>query len=217
MPLPSLSHRRIVLADDDPAVIQTFAPPLEEQGLSVTKCSNGVDLQRLLADHATDFDAIVTDLWNMGTHQIQFIPMRDLPRLVQTYPYLHFIVFSCESYQALQYADAGVRGYVLKSDGVSALITALKHAFDTNQPDNVKMYISPSIEYKYRVSHQERHIIRDAAQGLSIEQTALRRHLSPKTVDTYRTRLMNKFRQSEDEPMSMTKVVAIALREGIIR
>jgi DNA-binding NarL/FixJ family response regulator len=106
---------------------------------------------------------------------------------------------------------------VLKTDGVAALKKALRIVFAAEQPGAVTMYYSPSVEFRYRISRRERDIIQDAAAGMSSEQSALHRTLSPSTVATYRTRLLNKFRQDEGEPMTMAKVVAIALREGLIQ
>lgn len=212
-----LTNRAVLLADDDPALLQRCRPHLEEAGLHVTTCSSGEELQRMLATRAADFAAVMTDLWDMGTPEARFVPERDLPRLVQAYPDLPFIVFSAEGYQAQQYEDAGVCGYVLKTDGVEALKKALRLALDTEQPRDVKMYYSPSVEFRYRISRRERNILQDAAAGLSHKQSADHLKLAPSAVATYRTRLINKFRQDDEEPMNITRVVAIALREGLIR
>jgi DNA-binding NtrC family response regulator len=88
-----LTHKALLLADDDPALLHTCVPALEEVGLRVTTCTSGEELQRTLATQAADFAAVVTDLWDMGTANARFIPERDLPRLVSAYPDLPFIIF----------------------------------------------------------------------------------------------------------------------------
>jgi DNA-binding NtrC family response regulator len=62
----SLSDKCILLADDDRALRHTFVPALEQAGLHVEMCLNGIELQRMLSERAADFDAVITDLWNMG-------------------------------------------------------------------------------------------------------------------------------------------------------
>ncbi|NJL57429.1 response regulator transcription factor [bacterium] len=209
---------QIILADDDPAVIHTFAPPLEGAGYAVTICTSGLALQRLLAQQVSNFAAVISDLWDMGSPEARFIPERDLPRLMQHYPDLPFLILSAESYQVQQYEDAGMYAYVLKTDGPLALVKALAHTIvQRGQPIGERLvFYSPSIEMRYRLSRQERQVLRGIAQGMSTQELAQWLTLSPKTVETYRTRLMQKFRTHEDEPMNVAKMLTIALHEGLI-
>jgi DNA-binding NarL/FixJ family response regulator len=176
-------------------------------------CLNGIDLQRTLSERAAHFDAVITDLWNMGEAATCFIPDRDVPRLIAAYSPLPFIVLSSEAYQVQQYEDAGARGYVLKIDGVRGIVKALEAVLLHEKP----IYYSPSIEFIYRISRRERQVLRLAADGLTIIEIARHLQVSEKAVEKYRERMFDKFRTEPDEPMNITKVVARALREGLIR
>jgi DNA-binding NarL/FixJ family response regulator len=60
-------------------------------------------------------------------------------------------------------------------------------------------------------------VLRLAADGLTIIEIARHLQVSEKAVEKYRERMFDKFRTEPDEPMNITKVVARALREGLIR
>jgi DNA-binding NarL/FixJ family response regulator len=167
----------------------------------------------MLSERAADFDAVVTDLWDMGSAEARFIPDRDVPRLIETYAPLPFIVLSSEAYQVQQYEDAGARGYVLKIDGARSILQALESVLLYEK----QISYSPSIELTYRVSRRERQVLRLAADGLTIIEIARHLQVSEGTVEKYRERIFDKFRIEPDESMNMTKVVARALREGLIR
>jgi DNA-binding NarL/FixJ family response regulator len=130
-----------------------------------------------------------------------------------TYAPLPFIVLSSETYQVQQYEDAGARGYVLKIDGVQGIVKALDAVLLHEKP----IYYSPSIELPYRISRRERQVLQLAADGLTSNEIAQQLQVSEKTIEQYRGRMFEKFRKEPDEPMNITKVVARALREGLIR
>jgi DNA-binding NarL/FixJ family response regulator len=96
---------------------------------------------------------------------------------------------------------AGLRGYVVKAAALAELILAV------NTVRAGKLYVSPSITDLFadgvpavplpktsyeRLSVREREVLRDIVAGSSSADIAERLSLSPKTVDTYRCRLMAK-------------------------
>lgn len=122
-------------------------------------------------------------------------------------------------HQALQ---AGVRGYVLKEAAAEELIDAI-HAVVAGQ-----RFFSPRVEseliedYITRPSNkeesglgalndQERAILQLVVEGKSSHQIAATLHLSPKTVDSYRSRIMQKL-NIHDIP----GLVKFAIQQGLI-
>ncbi len=115
-------------------------------------------------------------------------------------------------YQALA---AGAAGYLLKESASAEVVAALRtvHAG--------RRYLSPSIgmpEYSPRagrtplesLSTRERQVLQLVVEGKSSADIAGMLHLSPKSVDTYRSRLMKKL-GIED----VTALVKFALLHGI--
>jgi DNA-binding NarL/FixJ family response regulator len=96
---------------------------------------------------------------------------------------------------------AGASGYVSKDAAGSELLCAVKTVLSGQQ------YLSPSLTAAFssgcpnepgpkspleRLSPREREVLHRTAAGYSSVQIALQLSLSPKTVDTYRSRLMHK-------------------------
>jgi DNA-binding NarL/FixJ family response regulator len=204
----TLHGKHILFADNDALLQHTIVPHLEKAGVVVTVCLSGIELQRFLVTRAHAFDAVIVDLWDMGTQEARFIPDRDIPALVMAYEILPFIIFSSESHQAQQYEEAGVRGYVLKIDTAQGVLKALKFIL----LDGDAMYYSPSVEFTYRLSRRERQVLTLFAKGLSARQVAQRLMLAESTIETFSIRIRQKL-----GAQNIVEAVAIALREGLIR
>ncbi|CAB1275489.1 response regulator [Candidatus Nitrosacidococcus tergens] len=117
---------------------------------------------------------------------------------------------------AIYAQEAGVSGYVLKNDNFKNLLTALQ-IINTGS-----IFISSDICSKLRqLKHQkktaatpspkEQEVIRLIALGKSSKEIARHMNISPRTVDTYRDRLMNKI-----QAHSVADVVRYAVRVGIV-
>ncbi|MEO8972278.1 MAG: response regulator transcription factor [Ktedonobacteraceae bacterium] len=123
-------------------------------------------------------------------------------------------------FQALR---AGASGYMLKEAADTELITAL-HVIQSGQ-----FYLSPSAQsvmvgdYLQRVhsgeekdsysslTEREREILRFVAEGYTNNQIAERLVISPKTVDTHRTHVMDKLNLH-----SRAELVKYAMRRGLL-
>ena len=124
-------------------------------------------------------------------------------RIIALLPQTKIIVLSaCDTsehvYRALR---AGARGYVIKDAVGSELVAAIRTVLSG------KRYLSASIEAALaslgenqtaerspleRLSPRERDVLHRTVEGYSSAQIGLQLSLSPKTVDTYRSRLMQK-------------------------
>jgi DNA-binding NarL/FixJ family response regulator len=119
-------------------------------------------------------------------------------------------------YQALQ---AGARGYVLKRDLSEELIDAIRQVAANGR------YLSPSVtdavitdylhekkppDALHQLSSRERHVLQMLVEGKSAAAVARKLHLSPRTIETYKARLMRKLGLSD-----LPALVKFAVRHGL--
>jgi DNA-binding NarL/FixJ family response regulator len=129
-------------------------------------------------------------------------------RILASLPRTKIIVLSAcytseHVYRALR---AGALGYVVKEAAGSELVCAVRSVLSGKQ------YLSPSIAAVFsgaragetvtrspleRLSARERDVLHRTVEGFSSAQIALQLSLSPKTIDTYRSRLMQKLGVSD--------------------
>jgi DNA-binding NarL/FixJ family response regulator len=116
----------------------------------------------------------------------------------------------------LQAQEAGAAGYVLKDNSFEELVQAV-HTVATGGT-----FMTPSIRVKLRamqrdgrpvvaLSPREREVIRLIALGNSSKEIARLLGISPRTVDTYRNRLMEKLGLR-----SLADVVRYAVQAGMV-
>jgi DNA-binding NarL/FixJ family response regulator len=136
-------------------------------------------------------------------------------------PDTHILVLSMHSnpeyvHQALL---AGALGYVAKESPGRVLVEAIRavHAGQRYVPDSLahevlQRYLQNTEAHDPlgRLSAREREVLKHMVEGRTIAETAQRMGLSPKSVETYRSRLMTKL-GIEDLPA----LVKFAIRHGI--
>ncbi len=117
--------------------------------------------------------------------------------------------------------EAGASAYVLKSYLFDELSRALDAVMDNQRylspritdvviEDYVHQPGNNSIEKTNKLTPRDRQIIQMLAEGKTIKQIALALHISPKTADASRRKIMNKLNAT-----SMADLVKYAVREGI--
>ncbi len=119
-------------------------------------------------------------------------------------------------HQALQ---AGARGYVLKRDLATELVDAIRQVAAGGR------YLSPSVtdtvltDYLHdkhapnalhALSARERNVLQLLVEGKSAASIARKLHLSPRTVETYKARLMRKLGLTD-----LPALVKFAVRHGL--
>ncbi len=147
---------------------------------------------------------------------------RQIKRLVPDVKILMLTMHEHDEYvfQALQ---AGASGYMLKEAADTELITAL-HVITSGQ-----FYLSPTAQsvvvgdYLQKVrtgeerdsysslTEREREILKLVAEGYTNNQIAERLVISPKTVDTHRTHIMDKLNMH-----SRAELIKYAMRRGLL-
>ena len=116
----------------------------------------------------------------------------------------------------LEAQEAGAVGYILKDNSFEDLVIAVRTVVAGGT------FVTPSIRKKLRdlqcygrvsiqLSKREREVIKLIALGKSSKEIARLLEISPRTVDTYRQRLMSKLALN-----NLADVVRYAMRTGLV-
>lgn len=121
---------------------------------------------------------------------------------------------------ALDAIGEGATGYWLSSDAVTEMvgsIDAARHAGQVIDADAIEQRVAAApveaenSEAFRELSRREFQVLRLVVNGKTSSQIAAELHLSPKTIDTYRSRLMQKLNVPD-----LPRLVRLAIREGML-
>ncbi len=119
-------------------------------------------------------------------------------------------------YRALQ---AGAMGYVVKKSAATELVNAVRTVHGGRRylskplsDDVIDRFLGkfPAIDPLERLTSRERQVLQMLADGHTIKDIASDLSLSPKTVETYRARLMDKLRIYD-----LAGLVKFAIQQGV--
>jgi two-component system response regulator NreC len=206
---------RIVLADDHVLVRQSLKSLLEREGFQVVgEASDGQEAVRF-AESLTP-DIAVMDISMPTLNGVE--AARELGR---SSPKTKAILLTQhdEDQYVSEALDAGVKGYVLKSQVASDLLQAIR------QVSSGQVYLSPGVSRAvmdaYRTKSEkpkdlltprERQVLQLIAEGKSTKDIASILGISVKTAESHRTRLMQKLDIHET-----ASLVRYAVRRGIVQ
>ena len=211
---------RVLVADDHAIIREGLRVMLGNQSDMevVGIAANGREAIQLVDEHKPDVAVIDISMPELnGIEAIQQI----LPR----HPQMKVVVLSIHGtkpyvYRALK---AGAKGYLMKETAGLEVVDAVRAVYHGQR------YLSQSIadllttESSYKLessievnplgvlSMREREILQLVAEGKTSQEIAERLSISPKTVDTYRSRLMHKIRVED-----MAGLVKFAIQHGVI-
>jgi len=207
---------RLLIADDHPLVRAGFHQLLaEEPDFDVV--GEAVDGDDLLARlPTTPADIVVLDVTMPGPG---FLPL--LARLREAHPAVRVLVVSVhpEGEMALRALQAGAAGYVDKTRSGAELVAALRKVHAGGS------YVTPTLAERlaaelatgqlprprHGLSAREHDVLRFLGTGKSNKEVAAIFRISPKTVSTYRSRILRKLRLRTNADL-----VRYALEHGLI-
>ncbi|GBD13020.1 Oxygen regulatory protein NreC [bacterium HR24] len=210
---------RVLLADDH-AVVRSGLRALlsgEPDVQVVGEASNGreaIEKAEALRPDVAVMDISMPDM--DGLEATRAIRQRGLPTQVVV------LTVHADDEYLLQALDAGACGYVVKSASDTDLLQAIRLAAQGQvflYPSAVRRVLSHYVQSRgqrkrlpEQLSGREQEVLRLTAAGYTNQEIAQQLGISPKTVDTYRQRIMEKLgleRRSE--------LVRYALRKGLLR
>jgi DNA-binding NarL/FixJ family response regulator len=206
---------RVVLADDHVLVRQSLKSLLEREGFQVVgEASDGQEAIRMV--ESLHPDIAVMDISMSTLNGID--AARELGRSSPKTKSILLTQHDEDQYVA-EALEAGVKGYVLKSQVASDLVQAIK------QVSRGQAYLSPGVSLavmeafrskseKLRdpLTARERQVLQLIAEGKSTKDVASLLGISVKTAESHRTRLMQKLDIHET-----ASLVLYAVRRGIVQ
>ncbi len=194
---------KILIADDHPVVRKGLMEIIEETSdMEVTdEASNGQEVLAKVSEK--DFDVVLLDISMPGRSGLDI-----LKELKSQLPKLAVLVLSIhpEEQYAVQALKAGAAGYLTKKSAPEELVSALRKVSAGGK------YVSPFLAEKLALalengmdrpphetlSAREYEVMRKIASGKTVTEISRELFLSPKTISTYRTRILEKMRMKNN-------------------
>jgi DNA-binding NarL/FixJ family response regulator len=205
---------RILLADDHPMFRQGLKSLLEREGFQVVgEASDGHEAVRLA--RRLDPTVAVLDISMPLLNGID--AAREIHRRAPKTQVVLLTMFEEDAF-ALEALRAGVRGYVLKAQAAADLVRAIREVM------RGAIYLSPGISEAVvnalakteppvdPLTDRERQVLQLVAEGNTTKKIASVLGLSAKTVESHRTRIMQKLDIHETAGL-----VRYAIRRGLIK
>ncbi len=217
---------RILIADDHAVVLHGLRALLESQpGFEVVgEATNGIeaiDRAHLLRPDLVILDISMSELNGLEATRAIRLRHPEIEVLILT---MHF-----SEQMARQILRAGARGYVLKTDPDSLLLSAINNLrqhkplltprvadvvltgyVDGDVVATIKRAVAADFPYG-PLSHRERQVLQLLAEGNTNKEIAARLGVSPRTVETHRNHVMHKLRLN-----SLSDLIRYALRNNVV-
>jgi DNA-binding NarL/FixJ family response regulator len=211
---------RVVIADDHAIIRDGVAalidvePDIELVGTA----SDGLEAIKLV--EKTLPDVVVTDIMMPGLNGIEATE-----RIRNSHPNTQVIILSIRSTASdiVRSLRAGARGYLLKESAGSDIANAIRRVHSGSYyltPEITTVVLEDYLQQRgdpaelsplERLSPREREVLQLVAEGKTSAEIAILLTLSPKTVDTYRARVMQKLGLN-----NMVELLHFAVQHGLI-
>ena len=198
---------RILIVDDHEVVRDGVKRIFDEQPGMATfgEASTAPEALSLVRDN--DWDIVVLDLSLDGRNGLELL--KELKQLRPKLPVLILSMHSEEQY-AWRAFKAGAAGYITKDSSRAELIKAVVKVMEGGR------YISPALAERLvfnlekgsdrppheALSDREFEVMRLIASGKTVGEIANLLSLSPRTISTYRTRLLEKLRMKNNAELT---------------
>lgn len=209
-----MSHR-IFVVDDHPVMRRGYAYLIDAE-MDLGICGEAESAREALDRiPETDPDLAIVDLTLKGMGGLELIK-----RLQSQHPDVLILVVSM--HDETLYADrtlrAGARGYIMKSEVESAVVEAIQHILKGG------VYVSEELSTKIllqyaggasgeeesaleRLSDRELEVFEYMGRGFTTREIAEKLALSPKTIDSYRSRIKDKMAVDSNNELTRRAVL----------
>ena len=201
----------VILADDHAMFRQGLTPLLEARhGFKLlAQAANGREAWKLI-------EALQPDVAIVDISMPELTGIEVAQKTVNAGFRTRVVVLTMheDPYAALQAQEAGAAAYVLKDNTFEELVIAVRTVAAGGT------FVTPSIQAKLQealrhgaalLSQREREVVKLIALGNSSKEIGRLMSISPRTVDTYRNRLMDKLGLH-----TLADVVRYAVRTGLV-
>jgi len=206
---------RILLADDHAIVRQGLKALLEREGFAVVgEADDGQAAVRLARERCPDVAVLDFSMPLLNGLDAALEILRACPRARVILLTMH-----TDDHYVLSALQAGVKGYVVKTQASADLVTAIREVL------RGMMYLSPGISQavvqaylskseipRDPLTSREREVLQLVAEGKSTKEVAGLLGISFKTAESHRTRILKKLDLHETAGL-----VRYAVRRGLIQ
>ena len=206
---------QVLIADDHPLIRQGLRTLLEQHGFTVVgEAADGREAAQLAQE--LEPDVAVLDLAMPLLNGLD--AAREITRASRRTKTIVVTVHTADQY-VLAALQAGVRGYVLKSQATAELVQAIQEVMRGGR------YLSPGISEAVvqaylgktdlpsdPLTSREREVLHLIAEGKKTKEIAGLLGVSVKTIESHRTRLMEKL-----DIRQTAGLVRYAIRRGLIQ
>jgi two-component system invasion response regulator UvrY len=193
---------RIVIADDHPIVRAGFRQLVAEDAdlRVVAEAGDSTELLAVLASQ--EADVVLLDI---GMPGVPFLELVQRVRAIRPRARILVVSMHPEDQMAVRAIEAGADGYVMKTQSPDELVGAIrkvhgggKHGGGTPGGPALAERLAAELAARRQgrarrdLSAREREILMLLGTGKSLKEIGARLTLSPKTVSTYRSRILTK-------------------------
>ena len=213
---------RVLVADDHTIVREGLKQILAKSNDLVVagEASNGNDVLKMVREQ--QWDVLVTDMSMPGRNGIELIKL-----VKEARPKLPVLVLSMygEDQYAVRAIRAGASGYLNKESASEQLVTAIRKVASGGV--HVSAAVAEAMFHTLRgdaaaaphetLSDREFQVLRLIASGKSTTEIAVELVLSPKTVSTHKTRILEKMHMSNQAELiryAIERKLVDAAKEG---
>lgn len=205
---------RVLVADDHPLVVSALSSLLSREGDLEVVGQVGSFSELWAALEKASPDVLVLDIGMPGGNAVDA-----LRRIDKRHSGVRVLVLSGfpEEEFLVRMIDAGAAGYVRKESDPATLVDAVKRVARGDMFVSEEGAVALARAAAGRgpdhgsLSDRELQVMRLLGEGLSVTEIAKQLFLSPKTVSTYRARLMEKMGFS-----STAEIIRYTVRRGLV-
>ncbi|MBC3376245.1 response regulator transcription factor [Pseudomonas sp. SWRI92] len=184
--------KKVLIVDDHPVIRGALRLVCQNEGFAVTDVSGATEARTRIKDDVPEL--VILDLVMNGFDGLDLLVW-----ITGQYPGCAVLVFTSQDAQHFcnRCISAGARGFVTKKSDLKELIKAIHamksgYSYFPQMPVRLDFQQQSEQQALERLSTRELSILRMLAMGMRGKDIAEALFLSPKTVSTYKTRLLEK-------------------------